>query len=197
MVCKYFFNLIIPSRFHKAGLFILFIFLVYLAPANSLLNAQNINQKLRVTYNNNYLSISAIDVDLKNVLLELADKTDIYVGFPNSLKKKITIETNRISIEEALRKLLKGLNYAILYYGSSGNEVTISKVFVFKKYKKDRRVRSNESRLAKRIRAYERQIKSLKRRLLKVDADSGRGKRYLRQVRRLENNIKKLERQLE
>jgi hypothetical protein len=195
MVCKYFY-LIIPSRFHKAGFFIFFIFLVYLAPANFLLNAQNINQKLRVAYNNNYLSISAIDADLKNVLLELADKTDIYVGFPNSLKKKITIETNRISIEEALRKLLKGLNYAILYSGSSGNEVTISKVFVFKKSKKDRRVRSNESRIAKRIRTYERQIESLKRRLLKIDADSNRGKRYIRQVRRLENNIEKLERQL-
>jgi hypothetical protein len=193
---KYFFYSLIPSRWYKAGFILIFILIASLKPADHLLYAQNSNQKIHLVYKNNLLSITANDADLKNVLSKLADKADIFMRFPNSLKKKISIETGKISLGEALQRLLKGLNYAIIYSSPSGNDASVLKVFVFKKTKKNIRLSGHERRIANRIRAYERQIESYKNRLSGIDANSSRGKNYQRRIKRLENSIETLERQL-
>jgi type II secretory pathway component GspD/PulD (secretin) len=160
---------------------------------NCLLNAQSSDQKLRITYNNNLINISAEDADLQNVLFKIADNTNIYVRFPATLEKKITISLKKNSVRDALKTILKGLNYAIIYSGSDKNQTFISKVFVFKKSRKSRQQRANEVRIANRMRAYEKQIESLKKNLLKIDESSNRGKRYLRRIRIFEKRMERLQ----
>ena len=190
-----FYNSIIPLRLRKIGFLLLLIFMVHLTTANSLLHAQSPDQKLRITYNHNLLTISAEDVDLQNVLLKLADKTNIYVRFPASLKKKITIIKKGISLRDALKRLLKGFNYAVIYSGRDKNQTSVSKVFVFKESKKSRQQRANEARIANRIRGYEKQIESLKRNLSRIDENSRQAKIYQRNITILEKRIERLERQ--
>jgi len=185
---------LISSRLLKAGLLLLFIFLVYLINLDYLSFAQSSDQNIRIVYKNNLLTLSAKDADLKNVLLKLAYKTNIKVWFPNSLKKKITIKFSKISLGKSLEKLLKGLNHVILYSGPSKGQAAVSGVYVFKKSKKSGRVRASERQKANRIRAYERRIESLKSQLSRIDVNSRRGKSYLRQIQRLENNIERLQR---
>ena len=196
MTYRYFFKLPTFAWPHITKLFLALIVLVFSTPADFLLYAQNSNQKLSLNYDKKLLSLSAIDADLKNVLLKIAEETDIHVWFPNSLNKKISIETGKISLSAALQKLLTGLNYAIIYSGPSGKDAKISKVFVFKKSKKSRGLRRNEQQIANRIRTYKKRIGSLKQRLSKIDANSNRAKGYFRQIKRYEKNIVNLENQL-
>ena len=79
--------------------------------------AQTSNPSLRLIYKNNLITISAQNVDLKNVLLMLADKTNIIVRVPTSLKKQISIKLSSQSLDEALSRILRGMNYAIIYSG--------------------------------------------------------------------------------
>ena len=188
------YNSLVPIRLKKIGFLLSLILLIHLTSVNCLLHAQSPDQKLRIIYNNNLLTISAEDADLQNVLLKLADKTNIYVRFPESLNKKITVIKKGISLRDALKRLLKGLNYAIIYSGLERNQTSISKVFVFKEAKKSRQQRANEARIANRIRGYERQIESLKKNLLRIDQNSSQGKIYQRKIMFLEKRIERLER---
>jgi hypothetical protein len=43
-----------------------------------------------MTYNDNFLTISVEEADLQNMLLKLADETNIVIKFPVSLKNKIS-----------------------------------------------------------------------------------------------------------
>jgi hypothetical protein len=81
------------------------------------------------------------------------------------------------------------LNYAIIFCGRDKNQTSISKVLVFKKSRKQK---TNEARIANRVRAYERQIDSLKRNLLKIDENSRRGRSYQRRIMVLEKRIERL-----
>jgi hypothetical protein len=132
------------------------------------------------------------DADLQNVLLKLADKTNIVIKFPVSIKKKITFTEKGIILRDALKRLLKGLNYAIIFSGRDKNQTSISKVLVFKK---SRQQKTNEARIANRVKAYERQIDSLKRNLLKIDENSRRGRSYQRRIMVLEKRIERLNEQ--
>jgi hypothetical protein len=189
------YNSLIPLRRRKVRFLLLLIFMTYLTTVNCLSHAQSPNQKLSITYNNNLLTISAEDADLQNVLLKLADKANIYVRFPASLKKKITIIKKEISLRDALKRILKGLNYAVIYSGPDKNQTSISKVLVFKESKKSRQQSANETRIANRIRGYERQIESLKRNLSRIDENSGRARIYQRRIMAIEKRIERLERQ--
>ena len=189
-------KLLLPLMFKKAALPLLLTFLLHLTTINHCIYAQSSFQKLRISYKNNLLTIYAKDAALKKVFLKLADKTNIYFKFPVSLKKRITYEKSGISIREALRRLLKGLNYYIIYSGSSKKQDAISEVVVLTKAKKSRRLSSRERRVVRSIKSYKRQIESLKKKLAGIDENSRRGKRYLRRIRLLEDKIKRLERKL-
>jgi type II secretory pathway component GspD/PulD (secretin) len=172
-----------------------FIFLIYFTSVNSSIYAQTSNITLRIDYKNNLLTVSAQNADLKNILLKISDKTGVYVRFPSSLKKQITIRMSGLSLKETLSRLLKGINYALVYSGSRKNRAIVSEVFVFKKLERSRissRARVRERQLSHRIRYYERRLESLKKKLSKVNKNSRRGKSYLRQIRSYENSLENL-----
>jgi hypothetical protein len=161
-------------------------------------HAQTTDRNLRISFRNNLLTISAEEADLKNVLLEVAEKTKIFISLPNSLEQKITTELTETPLPGALDRLLKGLNYAIIYSGAGTREAAIEEVFVLSKPQRSRRPspRGNVRRITNRIKVYERQIESLKRHLSNIDQNSRRGKQYSRRIRSLEKNIERLEAKL-
>jgi hypothetical protein len=184
-------------RLKNVGSLPLFFLFVYLISANHFLYAQSSSQKIRVRYDDNLVSISAKEADLKNILLELEDKTHISVSFPVSLGKKITIRVSEIKLRKALERLLFGLNYAITYSGASKNQAEVLGVHVFKKTKKSTRARGGERRILNQIKAYQRRIESYKKRLSEVDVNSRRGKVYLKRIENYEKRIVRLEKQLD
>ncbi|MGD9245036.1 MAG: hypothetical protein PVH36_08895 [Desulfobacterales bacterium] len=159
--------------------------------------AESTNQKIRISYKQNLLSIWTKDADLKKVLFELADKTNIYIKLPVSLKKTITVNKSGISLSEGLKDILKNLNYVIFYSGKKNKKPLISKVFVYSESKISGKLKSSKIQLANKIKGYERHIKSLERRiestkkkLSEIDENSRRGKKYSRRIKQLEKLIK-------
>ena len=65
----------------------------------------------------------------QDILLKIADKTAVSVRFPSSLKKQITIRISGLSLEETLSRLLKGINYALVYSGSRKKRAFNKKLF--------------------------------------------------------------------
>ena len=225
MVYKCSNNPLLSIRLKEAGARLIFVFLILLlTSANSSLYAESTNQNILITYKENVLSIRAKDADLKKVLFELADETNIDIQLPLSLDKKITINRSGISLNEGLKDILKDLNYIILYSGIKDNKLLISKVIIFQnsnvsttlpdgkiqqtnseipstENEKPSATRENssvtrEDSLAARIKFYERQIESLKQRLTKIDENSRLGRKYSRQIKRFEKLIEKNELQL-
>ena len=225
MVYKCSNNPLLSIRLKEVGARLIFVFLILLlTSANSSLYAESTNQNILITYKENVLSIRTKDADLKKVLFELADETNIDIQLPLSLDKKITINRSGISLNEGLKDILKDLNYIILYSGIEDNNVLISKVIIFQKSNTsttlpDGKIQqtnseipstkneepsatregssvTREDSLAARIKFYERQIESLKQRLTKIDENSRLGRKYSRHIKRFEKLIEKNELQL-
>jgi hypothetical protein len=178
----------------------LFISVIYLTCATFLSYAQTFNANLHVDYKNNLLTLSAQKADLKNVLLEIAEKTGIYVKFPSSVKKQITTKMFHVSLSKALSKILEGTNHAIIYSGSGKNQAVVSKVFVYTMAERSRisgRSAPRENIIASRIQAYEKQARLMKKKLSRIDKNSTIGKRYSRQIRAYENIIENLKRKIQ
>ena len=180
--------------------YIFFLFFLFLLPAHPLYNfsyADDISSgNYQLTYEKNLISISASKADLKSILTDIEEKTDISIRYPTSLDKKITIKINKSSLKKALQRLLKDFNYSIVYTGSK-KQAVISDVYIIKKKISSPRTNSNEARITNRIRTYERRIETLKKSLSGVDEDSARGKRYSTQIKSYEKNIENLKRQLD
>jgi hypothetical protein len=180
----------------------LFIVIIYFTFVISLSSAQTFKQNLRIEYNKNLITISAQNADLKNVLLKLAKKTNIMVRFPDSLEKKITIKLSKQSLNEALSRILKGLNHAIIYSASKKNRTVVSEVLVYNKSKsykvsnrsKPRGRKINRSRLLKSL---ERRLKNLNKKYSLGNISSSQRERYLKQIRAYENKIEELKREIE
>ena len=179
-----------------------FIYIIYLTSAISLADAQTFAQDLHIEYKNNLITISAQNADLKNVLSKLANKTNIIVRFPNSLKKQITIKLSKHPLNEVLSRILKGLNHAIIYSASKKNRTVVSEVLVYNKsvsYKvsnrsKPRGRKINRSRLLKSL---ERRLKNLNKKYSLGNISSSQRERYLKQIRAYENKIEQLKREIE
>lgn len=190
------------------------IYIISCTSVISLSYAQTSNPNLRIEYKNNLITISAQNADLKNVLLELADKTNIIVKVPNSLKKKITIKLSGHSLNEALSKILGGINYAIIHSCAKNNRTVVSKVLVYNKSEsskisnrskpryKDINDRTKEPRgkkinRSRFIKSLERRLKSLNKKLSEGNASSSQRERYLKQIRAYEDEIEKLKREIQ
>jgi len=179
--------------------FQLFIITICFTSIFSFSDAQTFYPNIQIDYTNNLLTLSAKKADLKNVLLKLSEKTGIYVRFPNSIKKQITTKMSDVSLKEALSKILKGMNHAIVYSGSKKNRTVVSEVLVYMKPSKSiisRRSASRNRQIAARIRSYERRLESLSKKLSQLDKNSRLGKRYLRQIRSYQNVIENLKRKI-
>jgi hypothetical protein len=202
---------VISIRRKDAGAHLIFVFLTLLLTTvySSSLYAESTNPNILISYKENVLSIRANDADLKKVLFELADETNINIQLPLSLDKKITINRSGISLNEGLEDILKDLNYVILYSGLKNNKPLITKVIVFPMSKistsltageiqqanSEKQSTNREEQSANRIKFYERQIESFKKKLSRIDENSRRGKQYSKQIKRLEKLIEKYESQ--
>jgi len=192
----------------------IYIYIILFTPVISLSYAQTSNPNLRLIYKNNLITISAQNADLKNVLLELADKTNIIVRVPNSLKKQITITLSENSLDEALSRILRDMNYAIIYSGEKNNRTVISEVLVYNEsessevsnrsessnrninnsIQKPRGKKIDRSRL---IKSLERRLENLNKKLSLGNISSSQRERYLKQIRAYENKIEQLKREIE
>lgn len=182
--------------FAKVINFLLFYLLFYLVIGSSLLFAVDFSSKnYQLSVEKNILSISAEKADLKSILSDIAKIKDISIQYPASLDKKITIKIKEISLRDALERLLKDLNFSIIYSGSKKKAV-ISEIFIYKQSTGSSRVSTADKRIINRIKSYERRIQSLKNNLSKVDENSSRGRSFLNRIRSYEKNIERLRSQL-
>ena len=192
----------------------IYIYIILFTSVISLSYAQTSDQNLRLIYKNNLITISAQNADLKNVLLKLADKTNIIVRIPNSLKKQITITLTENSLDEALSRILRDMNYAIIYSGEKNNRTVISEVLVYNEsessevsnrseysnrninnsIQKPRGKKIDRSRL---IKSLERRLENLNKKLSLGNISSSQRERYLKQIRAYENKIEKLKSEME
>ena len=192
----------------------IYIYIILFTSVISLSYAQTSNPNLRLIYKNNLITISAQNADLKNVLLELADKTNIIVRVPNSLKKQITITLSENSLDEALSRILRDMNYAIIYSGEKNNRTVISEVLIYNEsessevssrseysnrninnsIQKPRGKKIDRSRL---IKSLERRLENLNKKLSLGNISSSQRERYLKQIRAYENKIEQLKREIE
>lgn len=183
---------------HYPVAFILMAVIVYqLSTVCRLSYAQGSSIELHIREDDRSLQIVAEGADIKNVLSELAIAANIAITYPVSLEKRITMDKRGLSVSGALKVLLKGINHVILYSGPTSKKAKVEKVLVLRKKTKRQPIsRRKERVLNRRIKAYQRQIDSLKRRLASLDANSQQGKRYLNRINRLENNVERLQRQV-
>jgi hypothetical protein len=161
--------------------------------------ASAIGSTLQLKFRNNRLSISADEADIQTVLLRVSEETGIFFRFPKALQKKISISLSAVTVENALKSILKGLNYATVFSASdSRNNVQVSKVYIFKGYKetaRTRRLARRERLNQNRINRYKKRIASIQRRLDKVSPNSAAAKRLNNQKRNYQKTIDRLERQ--
>jgi hypothetical protein len=190
------FQLFKARNFMNAGLVLFFITLLQPAMTRQFAYARDYSSSLQISYKNNQLNISARDVDIKKILLQLAAIADIYIRFPASIEKQITVNRRGISLKKALQSLLRGFNHVIVYrrIDDDRSRIEVDKVFVFPKSRRNRRRSIARSRTAYRIKSYERRIETLKKRLLKIDPNSSRGKNYARRIQFMQERIDDLQR---
>ncbi len=150
---------------------------------------------IRLQRQNGRFSIAAADASLKNVLFRLAEAAGISIKIATSLDRRVTIEQSGLSLKSALDRLLKGINHVIIYSGDERTEAAITRVLVWSKAKPRPPQTPAQKRLAARVAGYQRQIRSLERRLADLDANSRRAARYQRRIERLRQSIRRLQNQ--
>ena len=177
------------------NVFLIFIFCGFLT---SMTHAQENGSKYRIRYDPGFLTISAKKANLKRILTRVADETDILIKFPINLSRQITIKLSSVPLRNALRRLLRGENYAFVYEGSD-----ISEVYVFPKSsarsrsRNYSRLRQRENRIRASIGRYEKRLESLKYRMEQVDESSRRGRVIMRQISSTEKTIERLRKSME
>ena len=163
------------------------------------------DRKLFVVYEKGLLTVSVEDVDLRDVLTAVSEKTGVSTQWLRNLEKRVTIEFRGAPLERGLRRILRGVSYALIYSPSDeqdGPEM-ISGVFVLSDQPRGRRTsrraltrtnvpKTEEERRAYALEKYERRLDVLDQRMAGLDKDSRQGKAIMRQIRQLENKIEEL-----
>jgi len=180
----------------RIGAFLAFLLFLQMAATGVVQRVQASSLNLSLDKNQRMLQIEARNVDLKEIFSKLAETVPITIEYPVSLQKTVTMKRSGISVADALKEMLRGINYVIFYSGTRSHKARISKVLVFSESEPRKPLSNREKRLARRIQSYRKQIDTLRRRLSSVDAGSSRGKRYSSRIRRLERSIQRLERQI-
>ena len=150
---------------------------------------------------NRLLTITAQNADIKNILSELSESTGISVSYPKSINRQITTKLKNVPLAEALKRLLAGMNYTVIYsFLEKKNRFLVSKIYVLPGYKGrsspfSRNRNSNLNDTDRRIRSYERRILSLTRRIEKLDPNDRRVMTYERQIRNYRKILERLKRE--
>jgi hypothetical protein len=182
-------------------LFVAMILLLFPSPAS----VQSQDGELLIAYNRGLLTLSVENVDLKHVLGVVAEETGISVKYPRWLEKRITTEFRALPLQRGLRRILRGMNYALIYSRSARKKQgdVVTAVYVVSKQSKTSRYtsrasvqnRTPEERRSAAIEKYRRRLDVLERQLGQVGVGSPRGKAIDRQIRILEQRIEKLAQQ--
>jgi hypothetical protein len=188
-----------------AGREILFITIMFLL-SPSLAPGQDQDLELLVEYNRGLLTLSVENVNLKHVLTAMAEETGITVWYPRDLEKPITTEFNDLPLQQGLRRILRGMNYALIYSPSTTDkkrgEVPAG-VFVLSRhgrrarqtFRPSTRPRTPEERRAAAIESYERRLNNLEHQLSRMNINSSQGQAIQRQIRMFERRIERLRQQ--
>ncbi|NIS61843.1 MAG: hypothetical protein GTO13_14435 [Proteobacteria bacterium] len=163
------------------------------------------DQVLDVEYNQGSLSVSAKNANLQKALAIVAEKTGVLVNIPKGLGKSITIQFDRVPLEEGLHRILRDTSYALVFSPSDEKDGAgiVSGVFVLSGETKGSRTskttRSEAIRpLTKKEREdailerYESQLDKLEEQMEMVEEASARGRRIRSQILRLEKQIERL-----
>lgn len=183
----------IPTYFIHLFFILLSSFLLYHPAATA-------ESRLQFELRDNRINLSADKADLQRILQKLNEKTGILIRFPRVLQKTITLELSGVTVEKALLKILKGLNYAIVYsMPADANKVQVSQVHIFSSYKGRARARQSARRIKQienRIISYEKRIRTAQQRLAQVPQNSAAAKRYQRKIASYQRTVERLERQI-
>jgi hypothetical protein len=85
-----------------------------------------------VAYDQGLLSVSLENAELEEVLEVIGEKTGISIQSPEDLNKSITINFDRVPLEEGLYRILRGINHVLIFSPSekeTGKE-TVSGVYI-------------------------------------------------------------------
>jgi predicted RNase H-like nuclease (RuvC/YqgF family) len=179
-------------------LFTVFLLFAFCGSLTSLTQAQDNGSKYRIGYDDGLLTISAKKANLKRILTHVANEADILVKFPHNLSRQITIKLSSVPLKKALRRLLRGENYAFVYEGSDISEVyVVPKSSARSGSRNYSRPRQREDRIRASIARYEKRLETLKDRMAQVNETSRRGKAIMRQIRSTEKTIERLHKSLE
>ncbi len=174
--------------------------------APSLAPGQDQDLELLIEYNRGLLTLSVENVNLKHVLTAMAEETGITVWYPRDLEKPITTEFNDLPLQQGLRRILRGMNYALIYSPSTNDkkrgEVPAGVYVLSKQSSRSRRTfrssarpKTPEERRAATIESYRRRLDNLEQQLSRVDINSSRGQSIQRQIRQFERRIERLRRE--
>ena len=164
--------------------------------------AQQPDPTVKIDYRDRLLSLSAENVDITEIFRHLAAETGITISFPATMQKKISIQIIEETLPDTLRKLLIGLNHSIVYSTTVAPPhefAQATRVYVFGKAAGSRsnsRSSSTQRRLAQKIQHYERRILYLKKAMEGIHPNSVRYERYSKRLKRYENLLDRLNRQI-
>jgi len=192
----------LARRRFMAGREILFIAMILLlSPFPT--PGQDQGRELVVEFNRGLLTLSVENVNLKHVLTAVAGETGMSVWYPRDLKKPITAEFNDLPLRQGLRRILRGMNYALIYSPFTTEKTrgeVLAGVYVLSKqrsrfrqaFRPSTRLKSPEERRAAAIESYRRRLDVLEQQVVRFGMDSPRGKAIQRQIRQFERKIEKL-----
>jgi type II secretory pathway component GspD/PulD (secretin) len=179
-------------------LFNILIILAFCGPPISLTHAQDSGSTYRIGYDDGRLTISAKKANLKSILTNVADEADILVKFQHNLRRQITIKLKSVPLKKALRRLLRGVNYAFVYEGSDISEVyVVPKSGTRSRSRNFVRSRQREDRIRASIATYQKRLEKLKNQMAQADETSHRGKIIMRRIRSTERSIERLYKRLQ
>jgi len=184
----------------KVSLLIGFFIFTFFICGGILIHPDTFAQDYRISYDNGLITLSVNKVDIKTILLGISKETNIFIQFPEALKKKITIKLSNVSIRDALKRLLKNQDYAIIYSAlKKNNRVSISEVYVLPE-KWGNRKPSRSQTLSRReesiLRSYNRRLDSLRNQLKTVARGSDTERRILSKIQSIEKRVETMGKKL-
>jgi hypothetical protein len=163
---------------------------------------QDQDLELLVEYNRGFLTLSVENVNLKHALTAVAEETGISVWYLRDFEKPITTEFNDLPLQQGLRRILRGMNYALIYSPSTEKKrgEVLAGVYVLSKqgsrsrqtFRPSARPKTPGERRSAAIESYRRRLDILEEQMARVGMDSPRGKAIQRQIRQFERLIEKL-----
>ena len=105
--------------------YLIYVTVIFTFPANITLaedglkatkaKTQQSQSALSVQFGNDLLSVKAKDVPLKELIDEIARQSDLSVEGSGILEDRVTIQFDRLTLDEGIRLILRRHNFALVY----------------------------------------------------------------------------------